>query len=86
MDDIQFGEAVGDVSSAFDCANGLPEGDLLREIILGLVPSLCAVDFTSDPEIRRKTFWWLADELKKYAAKSREQAVMLELRERKIKE
>jgi hypothetical protein len=70
----------------FIAAGDLAEGDLVREIILGLVPSLCAMDLSTDPEIRRKTFWWLADELKKYAAKCREQAVMLELRERKIKE
>jgi len=79
MDDIQFGEAVGNVCSAFDDANVLPEGDLLREIILGLVPSLCAIDLSTDPEVRRKTFWWLRDELKRYSDKCRERAVTLEL-------
>jgi len=63
----------------FNATYDLPEGDLLREIILGLVPSLCAIDLSTDPEIRRKTFWWLRDELNRYASKCREKAVTLEL-------
>jgi len=63
----------------FLAAGDLPEGDLLREIILGLVPSLCAIDLSTDPEVRRKTFWWLRDELKRYSDKCRERAVTLEL-------
>jgi len=65
--------------SFIGASGGLPEGDLLREIILGLVPSLCAMDLSTDPEIRRKTFWWLRDELNRYSAKCREKAVTLEL-------
>lgn len=83
MDDIQFSQAVQSVADAFDRASDLAEGDLLREIILSLVPSLCAIDFSSDPEIRRKTFWWLRDELNRYGSKCRERAVQLELRKSK---
>ena len=79
MDDYQFADVWTLVANGLDRARQLPEGDLLREIILGLVPSLCAIDLSTDPEIRRKTFWWLRDELNRYSAKCRERAVSLEL-------